>query len=211
MRFIFSVVLSTLLLWVTSLPAHSQSPGSYGIKAGFTSSSISTDMFADEIKRREGLLAVAFAEWFNTSYFSLLAELGYVQRGYNNTVEFRDPDGQSLGQKEGNLRFDYLTLSVLPKLQYSGSTLQPYVLAGSRGDVLLRGESSRSNFDPLVDQYDMVALGGIVGVGIETGKQISPVPVFVEVRYNADITDSLSCCPRDIRNNAFDILLGVEL
>ena len=211
MRIGLSTFVALFLLSVSVSPVQAQFPVSYGIKAGFTSSSVSMNRLADEIERREGLMAVAFAEWFGASYFSLLTELGYVQRGYSNTVELRDSQGQSLGPKKGTFRFDYLTFSVLPKVKYSGSAFQPYILVGPRGDMLLRRASSRSIFDMLVSKYDMIAFGGVVGGGIEVDKKVFTVPIFVEVRYNTDVTDSLSCCPREIRNNAFDILIGVKL
>jgi hypothetical protein len=40
---------------------------------------------------------------------------------------------------------------------------------------------------------------------------VLPVPAVLEVRYNADASNSLSCCPRDMRNRGVDILLGIEL
>lgn len=207
MRIGLSTFVAALLLSVPALPVQAQSPISYGVKAGFTSSSVSTNMFADEIERREGLSAVAFAEWFDMSYFSLLTELGYVQRGYSKTVEVRNPQGERLGTEEKSTRFDYLTVAALAKLQYSGPAFQPYAVAGPRGDVLRGGAPSNL----VTDQYDTLAFGGTIGAGVELGKQLLPVPVYLEVRYNADVTNSLSCCPRDMSNQAFDILLGIAL
>ena len=207
MRIGLSTFVAVLLLSVPASPVQAQSPASYGIKAGFTSSSVSTNMFADEIERREGLSAVAFAEWFDMSYFSLLTELGYTQRGYSRTVEVRNPQGERLGTEERSTRFDYLTVAALAKLQYPGSALKPYAVAGPRSDVLLGGAPSNL----VTDQYDTLAFGGTIGAGVELSRQLLPVPVFLEVRYNADATNSLSCCPRDMSNRAFDILLGIEL
>lgn len=188
-----------------ALEVQAQPLGNYGLKAGFTSSTVSTDMFADGVERREGFAALAFAEWFEIPYFSVLSELGYVQRGHSETVEVRNAEGVSLGTEEISTRFDYLTVAALAKLQYSGASLEPYVIAGPRGDVLI----GRSQSNLLVKEYDGVALGGTAGAGVRVGKQLLPLQLMLEVRYNADITDSLSCCPREMRNQAFDILLGI--
>lgn len=207
MRIGLSTFVAVLLLSVLALPVQAQPLSSFGAKAGFTSSSVSTNMFVNEIERREGLSAMAFAEWFDMSYFSLLTELGYEQRGYSTTVEVRNRQGESLGTEERSTRFDYLAVAALAKLQYSGLLLQPYAVAGPHGAVLLNGAPSNL----VTDQYDTLAFGGTIGAGVELSRQLSPVPIFLEVRYSADVTNSLSCCPRDMSNRAFDILLGIEL
>src|SRR6056297_733347 len=100
MRIGLSTFVAVLLLSVLALPVQAQPLSSFGAKAGFTSSSVSTNMFAGEIERREGFSAMAFAEWFDMPYFSLLTELGYEQRGYSTSVEVRNPQGESLGTEE---------------------------------------------------------------------------------------------------------------
>ena len=205
MRTGFATFVFVALVSLPALEVQAQPLSNYGVKAGLTSATVSTDMFADGIERREGFAAMAFAEWFETPYFSVLSELGYVQRGHSETVEVRNSEGVSLGTEEISTRFDYLTVAALAKLRYSEASLEPYVIAGPRGDVLIR----RSQSNLLVEEYDVFALGGTVGAGVGVGKQILPVQLMLEVRYNADITDSLSCCPRQMRNQAFDILLGI--
>jgi hypothetical protein len=212
MRLIPAALVVSFLLSGLALPTQAQILDSYGVKAGFTSSTVSESRVAGDIDRRAGGAAVAFAEWIDASYFSLLTEFGYVQRGYSTTVQIRDSRAVLIRTQEASLRLDYLTLAVLPKLQYKESVLQPYAFVGPRADVMMRGASSTGFLEQrIADRYDTIAFGGTIGVGIEAGKQLLPVPVFLEARYNADVTDSLSCCPSEMRNQVFDILLGVKL
>ena len=212
MRLIPATLVASFLLSGLALPTQAQIVDSYGVRAGFTSSTVSESRVAGDIDRRAGFSAVAFAEWFNASYFSLLTELGYVQRGYSTTVQIRDSRTVLIRTQEESLRLDYLTLAVLPKLQYKEPALQPYAFFGPRADVMLRGSSTTGVLEQrIADRYDTIAFGGTIGVGVEVGKQMLPVPVLLEARYNADVTDSLSCCPSEMRNQVFDILLGIKL
>lgn len=101
-----------------------------------------------------------------------------------------------------SLRALTISLGALTKIQYSGSMLAPYAVAGRRGDVLVGGAPSTL----VTNQYDTRAFGGTVGAGLELERAPSPVPIFREVAYNADIVNLPSCCPRDIGNRAFEIL-----
>jgi len=216
MRPFLSACAATLLLLIPALPAGAQSPNDadsgwgpdrYGLKAGLTSATVSTNMFSDGIERREGVAGMAFAEWTGAPYFSLLTEVGYTQRGYTKPTETRSREGKPLGIDEQPKRFDYLTVAALARLRYPGAAAEPYVLAGPRGDTFLGGAPDNL----LIELYDTFAFGATVGVGVELGAEVLPMPAFLEVRYNADVTNSLSSGPRDMRNRAVDILLGIEL
>ena len=136
-----------------------------------------------------------------------MTEVGYTQRGYSRPAEVRSPEGEPLGTGEGSTRFHYLTTAALARLRYPGAAVEPYVWVGPRADVFLGGAPDNL----LVEQYDTFALGATIGVGVGMGTEVLPVPAFLEVRYNADASNSLSYCPRDVRNRAVDILLGIEL
>lgn len=205
MRAVLSFIVLSLLITATS--AQAQSLRGYGLKAGLTSASVSTNMFAEGIERREGIAAMVFAEGLTRGRFTLVGELGYAQRGYSDPVEQRGPEGEAIGIEDDGTRFDYLSAAALAKLRYPGGTLEPYAVAGPRVDVLLGGNPSAA----LIESYDRVAAGGTLGLGVEAGQTFVPVPVFLEARYHFDVTNSLSCCPRDMRNRAFDVLLGIRL
>lgn len=215
-RPVLSICAAALLLLVPTLPAGAQTPDdsgwgpdSYGLKAGLTSATVSFTPSADRIRRRRGLAAMAFAEWLEASYVSLLTEAGYTQRGYTAIVPI--VEGASLVTERRPVRFDHLTVAALARVRYPGAAVEPYAVAGPRGDVFLSGESALGR-DLTLEGYEPVAFGATIGVGVESGTGVLPVPAFLEVRYNADLTDSLACCPdEEMRHRAVDILLGIKL
>jgi len=216
MRPFLSACAAALLLLIPALPAGAQSPDDsgwgpdhYGLKAGLTSSTVSITRAENRIRRREGFVVMAFAEWLEASYVSLLTEVGYAQRGY--TAILPVTEGASVVAERRPVRFDHLTVAALAQVRYPGTVVEPYVVAGPRGDVFLGGKSALGQ-DLTLDGYEPVAFGATVGAGVEVGTEVLPVPMFLEVRYNADLTDSLACCPdEEMRHRAVDILLGIEL
>ena len=196
-----------------SLPAAAQPLQSFGLKAGLTAAS-AFDNIAD-YERRLGLDVRAYVEGFDLGAVSLVTEAGYAQRGFVEVQEELGPSGEHCGTVKSNTRLDYLTAALLVKAQREGAFASPYVLAGPRLDALVgrRPGTFEYSVGPSESQdaglYDSPAFGGTVGAGAVLHRL--PVPVLVEARFNLDVTDSMPGIPRDVRNNAFDLLIGIRL
>lgn len=215
---------STLLRFVVLLlvpggfvvPAQAQLIRGYGVKAGVTAANVrSPDLdlggetpISFDTVRRYGVSALAFAEWLDLPFLSVVTEAGYVQRGYATETEGRDLNNNPIGTIRSDTRFDYLSFAAHAKLRAPGGVVAPYVIGGPRLDVLLGG--SPGGEGSIVSYYSPTAFGITAGVGAET-TELLPVVVFGEIRYNVDFTNSLPDVPRDMYNNAFDVLVGVRL
>ena len=197
-------------------PAHAQPVRGYGVKVGPTSSDVRSpdlDLGGEEpisfdTKRRTGLAAFAFVEWLKAPPFSVVTEAGYVQRGYATEHQDTDVEGNPTGTLRFDDRFDYLSFAALAKLRLPGGSLAPYALGGPRLDVFLGGNPDEEG--TLASAYAATASGGTFGIGAEAAGLL-PVPIFIEVRYSFDVTNSTPDVPRDVYNNAIDLLVGVRL
>lgn len=208
----FLIVTAIFLVSMGILSAQSQTLDSYGLKAGFTSAhaSLKYESFEDQIERRGGFAAMAYAEWLLLPPLSIISESGFTQRGYSITFEVRNAEGEVLSTKDLGPRLNYLTAAFLVKLRASGALLEPYALGGPRTDILVGG-SSDPNEGVTFDQHDTFTAGGTIGIGVEAGGERMSIPAFLEVRYNFDVMDSLSCCESETFNQALDVLIGVQI
>lgn len=197
-----------------SVSAQAQWVRDYGLKVGVTSSDVRSpdvfdnDPFNESRHRRTGIAAFAFVEWLDASLFSVVTEAGYAQRGFYLEQEHRDAQNNPLGIRKTFYRFDYLSTAALAKLRYDRGGVVPYLVVGPRLDVLLGGEPGGEG--SFVDVFAPTAFGSTVGVGAEVDQPL-PVRLFFELRYSFDVTNSLPDAPRDIYNNALDVLLGIRL
>ncbi|HET6567731.1 MAG TPA: outer membrane beta-barrel protein [Rhodothermales bacterium] len=213
----FRFVVLLLAFGAFAVPARAQLIRGYGIKAGLTAANVrSPDLNPDsenpirfDTVRRYGVAALAYAEWLNLSFLSIVTEGGYVQRGYAMEHEVRDLNNNPAGTARFDWRFDYLSFAAQAKLRAPGGVVAPYVTGGPRLDVYLGGSPGEDG--SLAAAYSPTAFGVTAGVGVEAA-QLLPVAVFGEVRYNVDFTNSLpDDVPRDAYNNALDVLVGVRL
>lgn len=206
------------MLIALAAPAHGQLVRGYGLKAGLTYSDVrSPDLdgggersLSLDTERRPGMAILGFVEWLTTPAFSLVTEAGYLQRGFQQTVEVRtDPGpGGALDEHPLDTRLDYASVAALAKLRRPTGAAVPYISGGPRVDFFLGGTPSGDG--SLASSYAPAAVGGTIGVGVEI-PQALPVALFVEARYNIDISNALPDVPRDAYNNAFDLLVGVRL
>ncbi len=189
----------------------------FGVKVALTSSTHSIRSYYDPIlpptKRRLGFNIGVFAEWFNLPFVSLVTQVEYDQRGYQQGYYggYVGPNGPVLSYV--NNRIDYLSVPVLAKFKYPSVDPQPYVLIGVRADF--KESYHRSIvYDyptaPPYSQFKSTMLGATVGTGV-TLQRVIPIPLLLELRYNFDFADSFFSGNLSMRNNAYDLWMGVEL
>lgn len=167
-----------------------------------------------------------YAEWLDVpffSVFSVVTEAGYVQRGFTETMELRDPDGAPAGTAERTSRLDYVTTAALGTMSVPVLGGRPYLIAGPRLDVLVNRAPGAFEFgasevegifedvileSELAESFESPAFGVTVGAGVALPR-VLPARLSLEARYDRDITDSTSAVPAETRNNAFTVTLGV--
>jgi hypothetical protein len=217
---LFGIISVTTLLSLTP-PCLGQVFQGIGLKLGSTSSSISDYEYGD-VHRRTGLAILGFVQWFDTRLMSVVTEVGYVQRGFEEGPhEGRDDQNLPTGTYMLDTRFDYVTSALLAKLEPIAGRITPYALIGPRVDFYLGGDTS---FDSdaiqlpgivggwlgLEDEYRGIAFGGSAGLGLEAPVSRAAT-LLLELRLNLDVSNSLPDVPANARNNALDVLVGLRL
>jgi hypothetical protein len=184
----------------------------FGVKAAVTSANQDFDysQMADlQMKRRVGFDVGVFAEWLDIPVLSIISQVEYAQRGSGMEFVETGPSGpQSIGTKKLYSRLDYLSVPILVKLRLQTSTITPYILAGPRLDILVSYQSDEGVLNLVYDQFKKTTLGGSVAVGVQI-QSLLPVTILAEARYSIDLSDSYETNLLKVRNNAFDLWLGV--
>jgi hypothetical protein len=209
------VVFGMLLLTAFNLNESSaQLLRHYGVKVALTSATQRYQLTLDPglgTKRRVGFNVGAFAEWLDIPPFSLVSQVEYAQRGMGQDFVLTGPSGPTpIGVRTLYSRLDYLSIPIVAKLRFPMGLIAPYILAGPRVDILLGYRSDENAFNAVYDKFKKTSVGGSAGVGIEL-ESVLPFTVLAEVRYNFDFADSYETDFLKVRNNSFDVWLGVAL
>ena len=207
---VVAVILEVMLLSCSD----AQLLKSYGVKAAYTSANQNFDYSSSTAnlgsQRRAGYNVAVFAEWLNLPIVSVITQVEYAQRGMKFDVSNTGPENPDIIIRtvtEKN-RLDYLSIPVLVKLTLPSAIVHPYLLAGPRIDCFLSYQSDDNLLNPFYDDFKKTEIGASFGGGIELST-ILPVGVLIEARYNLDLQDSYSSNNWKVRNNSFDIWLGV--
>jgi hypothetical protein len=186
---------------------------SYGFKVAFTSANQKFDytyLTNIETKSRVGFNVAIFAEWLNTPFISLVTQGEYTQRGmgmeFNRTGNSPDIIGTSINYN----RVDYLSIPVFVKLSLPVEPINPYLIVGPRIDFLLGYKSDEGTFNAVYDGFSKTMTGASFAVGLDL-KTLLPLAILIEARYNVDFKDSYSTQYLTVRNNSFDIWIGIDL
>jgi len=184
----------------------------YGLKVAVTSADQKYDVkYVSEVKtkRRTGFNVAAFLEWFDVPYFSFLTQVEYAQRGMGQDFVLTGPSGpEPIGVKTSYSRLDYLSIPIMGKIRLQTETITPFVSVGPRVDFFLGYHSDENLFNPVFEKFKTTVLGGSFGIGVQT-ETLLPVIILAELRYNIDLADSYSTDALQVRNNAFDVWLGI--
>lgn len=183
---------------------------SYGLKGGIVVANQDfnyTQGFEADTKNRTGLDVGVFAEWLNHSYFSILTEVYYIQKGHADEDTRTDEFGNPASTIRHDNRLDYLSVPLLVKITLRTKHALPYLVIGPRFDYLLGYKSETSK--ELFDEIKNTGMGGTVGLGLESKSK--PVKFLLEFRYSPDFTNAYKTNLLKVKNNSFEILLGLIL
>jgi hypothetical protein len=206
-RFALALALCALFASASS----SQFLRSYGLKAAYTVADqpVTSSVISIDTKSHAGFNAAVFAEWLDLSWFSVVTQLEYVQRGME--MEFvvttaESPEG--IGTRRVAGRVNYLSLPILAKVEIPLGEVSPYVLAGPRLDYLISYRSDDGLFDALYKQFRKTLLGASFGAGLAARGDL-PVTILLEARYNIDLQNSYATPFYTTVNKAFDVWVGI--
>jgi len=200
----------------------------YGFKLGIQSVRLQsfddrTDFFDTE--ENFGFHFYGFSEWELVSFISTEIQLGYNLRGFSNSITFTDIDSPDVvGEGRARTKLHYLSATSFLKGNYRVQNLNLYSGIGPRFEYLLNSEAGKYNVesgrsselytsaleDETADLLDNSLFGLSVISGLRNVEMFSTNFSF-ELRYDLDLTDSMSQYPRDARNEAFVLSIGVGL
>ena len=213
MKRMLSILLPAVLLFITQ--GNAQLLKNFGVKLAFTSASQTYDYpnppwpgFGPDVSRRIGVNAAIYAEWLNVPFFSVVTQIEYAQRGMAQQIAITGDSPEIIRMETRYNRLDYVSLPIFLKVSVPTEVVSPYVLLGPRVDLLL---SYRDEFvigRSIYADFKKMTWGGEAGVGLEFNKLL-PGSVCLEFRYNVDFMNSYDTDVLKVRNNAYDIWLGV--
>ena len=198
-----SVLLLALVLAAAgAAPASAQHLRAWGVKSGLTLSNLQTELASEDPEFRVGVSGFLFGEWSGSGRASVVAEAGYLQRGYARIVSTQVED--VVMERSLDRPFNYISLAALAKVRIARlGPASTYVVAGPRMNVLVgdrRGEDV-PNYD-----YRSVVWDASVGVGAEGRHTI------LEIRYSRGLNDALEGeWGEPAYHRALDVVLGLKL
>jgi hypothetical protein len=183
----------------------------YGFKAGVTSSNQDWDYnylkdFTPET--RWGINVGIFSEFLNIHYFSLVAELNYVQKGMKDEIAIITPQSPDPTKFiTWDTRVDYLNLSALGKFRYEFQSFIPYILLGPKIDFQINEETSPESVNVVANNFNEFMYGFKVGVGSEI-KFVS-FSLSVEILYDYNINHLYEGEYLTVNSDSFDFRIGI--
>ena len=185
---------------------YSQNNISVGLKSGVTIADQSGHSFST--KPIFSPNCALFCDFMFNRYFSVSSELGYVQKGFKESIEIttvEHPEGTGDFMQFSN-RLNYLSLSVGPKVCVPLTKISPYLYIAPRYDQLL----SKDLVYIYTNDPKSYSFSLFYALGIET-KEIFPFAVLAELSYNSDLTDLYGGNVKGIKNRVYEIRLGARL
>ena len=180
-------------------------------KQNWASNSIDKVLMKDY---RTGLNFSLNLEWFNNDFVTLITDIGYIQKGFNEEIMMTTPDNPESGPlKTFDTRFDYMFFSPQLKIRKEFNDLIPYIFVGPRIDYQL---SYKSDFDLSVIEKDFEELIFGLNYGLGIAYRIKGIGISLEFTNLYDFTDVMNTQPAQnttglkITNNAFTINLGIN-
>jgi hypothetical protein len=223
MSFHSAIVLTLAVVASVAFPGtlSAQALVGWGVKVGLTraNQTLKDYEFTTTFQSRVGLSIGGFAEWVSHPILSVSTEVCYNQKGHRldmpiTTTEFPDGTGEFIRE---SVRFDYLSLAILPKVRLPVGPVHLYVLFGPRVDIALNHSVNVEGREPIrtyfstgwesqLKHYKDVQVGGDLAVGC-VGDVGLPMNVGAEVRYSPDFTSSSELSYWSTRNSAWEFCL----
>ncbi len=198
---------------VVSTIVHAQFIRGYGVKVGAVSATQTWDYKINlnfPTERRWGIDVGGYLEILDIPFMSVLGEVHYVQKGFSFTLPVTtaaqpDGTGEYITKRP---RVDYLSIPLLAKVRFDMGTFSPYIFGGPRVDFLVAKAPEGTQL--VLDNFKSTDVGVSIGVGIEV-----PLPVvsaaLAEFRYSPSFNDAFNNNNLTVKNQSFELLLGVRL
>lgn len=218
----FTVIFSIVVLFFCEL-SFAQIKN-IGIKGGLNLSNADIDYtkFGEpEFDSKSGFNVYLFYDFLNLKNVTISGEIGYNQKGFNQTVSVASTGGLPALNFTLYGRLGYLDINAITQFILPGNSVSPYISVGPVLSFKTNSSATSSNAEGdslivpsaniLFDQLKSPVLGIIGGLGIQINKVI-PQTLILEIRYNADLTNSFKNSGTNyVRNYLWQFNLGIKL
>jgi hypothetical protein len=214
------IIVTVVALLVLGKILNAQLIDKYGVSLGTTYSmqtwgEMKWSTWQKDKDYRLGLMAFIFAEKELGKILGIKSNIGYIQKGFNETLEFNHLEGP-VTQAEGNgVRFHNLAMSLVLKTSPFQSKVLPYAIIGLRGDYLLSYDDSYyvepgsekwfPIYESFLRDYRRFNVGVLAGIGMDINDMF-----FIEFEFNTTLTHN-SHWETKIKDKCLGIKLGVYL
>ena len=189
--FIFLFLLSSLFI----KDVQAQFIKGFGLNAGATFSKQkwegSNPDFVSQKKYKAGLNTAGFIEYIDHKYYRMVSELQFNMKGARESID---------SLKGFKYRANYLSFNNFFKIRQELYDVTPYALAGPRLEFLLNSN---------IPSMRKLHLSASAGIGMEF-LYTRPWIIFGEIQYNPDAMKALKITDFGIRQNAWEIRVGVK-
>lgn len=217
----FTVIFSIVVLFFCEL-SFAQIKN-IGIKGGLNYSNAEfkyTKFGEPDFDSKSGFNVYLFYDFLNLKNVIFSGEIGYNQKGFNQTIS-----AEVTGLPELNYtlysRLGYFDINAMTQFILPGASVSPYISVGPVLSFKTYGKATSSNVQGdslvvpsanlLLDDLKSPVLGIIGGFGIQINKVI-PQTIILEIRYNADLTNSYRSSGLNyVRNYLWQFNLGFKL
>jgi hypothetical protein len=221
-----TIVLSMLILTLFPDQSTGQPAISFGLKAGLnrTSQHQVFPGFQDLLESRTGFDIGIFGEWRSNPWLSLSSEVHFARKVTADpdipVTNAESPAGTGEFIKTSFL-FDYVSISILPKICTSFGPVEVYGLFGPRIDISVHRAAHveaperftsaiEQIYNPYLSHFKDTQVGGDFAVGCQLAG-----PVFsgigLEVRFSPDFMTSYEYAGGTITNRSWEFLVVVTL
>ncbi|GEM_PF-2037127 len=187
-----------------------------GIKTGISISNQNwTHKSIERTQKKDYRIGLNFAlnlEWFNNNYFTMITDIGYIQKGFNEDVTITSIDNPESGYlKTFKTEFDYLYFSPQLKIRKEFNKITPYAFVGPRIDYQSTYKSD-FNLSSIENDFEKIIFGLNYGLGINY--RINKIDIGLEFTNIYDFTNLINTQATQntsglkIKNNAFTIDFG---
>ncbi|MHB9141243.1 MAG: outer membrane beta-barrel protein [Paludibacter sp.] len=163
-----------------------------------------------------GLSVFLSAERKINKQLSIRPEIGYIQKGFKNDMEFTSYDGTPLGTSNKSVIFHDFGFNIGLKIAPFNLKFSPYALLGlqssfmfSYKDIIFVENVSGLEFNiyrDKIDKFNKFNLGGIIGIGLELNNL-----TYLEFAYNPPLTNSYNDASLRIKDNSMELKLGFNI
>jgi len=212
MKTIKIIILSILL---TCSVSHAQFFTGFGVKSGLSISNQSWDYTEFDIDFDDsnftGLYLGVFYEFSKYSFFSTIAEISYIQKGFVSKIgKIIVSDNDQGFIEDGTItitnKFEYISFSTLAKFQYDKERFSPFIQIGPRIDIQIRKNIEMgivsNKFNETTWGYSFG--GGIIFTGFEDFNLI------LEGMSSRDFSNLYKTDLLEVKKYSYEIKLGLQ-